>query len=105
MDDNTGGFGEIRPFEVSTEFEMGMYPPPGYNTGPHPGGMEFNHPEQPVQVPPHLKGHINNTHESVTHERGSGSGGRTKNPVVENARNDQLHHHHPNNSKNGNRNI
>jgi len=28
---DSAGFGEIRPFEVSTEFEMGMYPP-----GTHP---------------------------------------------------------------------
>ena len=25
--EDQNGFGEIRPFEVSTEFEMGMYPP------------------------------------------------------------------------------
>ena len=24
---DSAGFGEIRPFQVSTEFEMGMYPP------------------------------------------------------------------------------
>jgi len=24
---DSAGLGEVRPFEVSTEFEMGMYPP------------------------------------------------------------------------------
>ena len=26
-EDDSAGYGEIRPFGVSTEFEMGMYPP------------------------------------------------------------------------------
>lgn len=38
---DSAGFGEIRPFEVSTEFEMGMYPP-----GTHPPFDEEIQPEQ-----------------------------------------------------------
>lgn len=37
---DSAGIGEIRPFEVSTEFEMGMYPP-----GTHPPFDEEIDPE------------------------------------------------------------
>lgn len=47
-DKDQTGFGEIRPFEVSTEFEMGMYPPgtfpPGSMNGPT--GVDFSNVDQ-----------------------------------------------------------
>lgn len=78
------GFGEIRPFEVSTEFEMGMYPP---GTFPGQAGDNFNN----EQLIPH-HGHRKNAPELTIHSS----------PLKTEIQGGQ---HPSKNLKNGNRNI